>query len=74
MHVFQVAFYGAGVYYALFIDRTVLLPFILIVALYVALSALLPRAKSLSTRKKIMAATWSTPAEPNIIARVQVRT
>ena len=70
MHVFQVAFYGAGVYYALFIDRAALFPFFAIVALYFIVSAILPGAKSLSTRKKIMSAAWTDPSEPNIIGRV----
>lgn len=74
MHLFQVAFYGAGVFYALFIDRVILIPFFVIVALYLVASALLPRAKPLSTRKKIMQATWGHPNDPNIITRVVVRT
>ena len=74
MHVFQVAFYGAGAFYALFIDQTALIPFFAIVLLYIIASALLRGAKSLSTRKKIMQATWGHPSEPTIIARVPVRT
>jgi hypothetical protein len=74
MHVFQVAFYGAGVYYALFVDRAALFPFIAILAIYFILSAYLPGAKTLSTRKKLMSATWTEPSEPNIIGRHAVRT
>lgn len=74
MHLFQVAFYGAGAFYALFIDQAALIPFFAIVALYVVASALLKGAKGLSTRKKIMQATWGHPSEPTIIARVPVRT
>ena len=73
MHVFKVAFYTSGVYYALFIDRTVLLPFFAILAIYCIGSALLPGAKPLSTRKKIMAATWDPPSDPSIIIRGSVR-
>ena len=73
MHVFQVAFYGAGVYYALFVDRAALFPFFAIVAMYFIIAAVLPKAKALSTRKKIIAASWSPPAEPNVIGRAGIR-
>lgn len=73
MHVFQVAFYGAGTFYALFIDQTALIPFFGIVALYMIIAALLPRSKELSTRKKLMLGTWSDPAEGNIVCRIPVR-
>ena len=73
MHVFQVAFYVSGVYYALFIDRTALIPFISVVALYFIASAFLPGAKDLSIRKKIMNATWTHPSEGVITVRVPVR-
>ena len=74
MHVFQFAFYGAGIYYALFIDRAVLLPFFAIVIAYFVISAFLPGAKNLSTRKKITSATWEAPNDPTIIGRTGVRT
>lgn len=74
MHLFQVAFYGAGTFYALFIDRSVLIPFFAILALYLIASALLPRAKPLSTRKKLMQATWGHPNDPNILCKIPVRT
>jgi len=73
MHVFQVAFYVSGVYYALFINRSALFPFIAVVALYLVASALLPGAKDLSIRKKIMNATWTHPSEGIISLRVPVR-
>lgn len=73
MHVFQVAFYVSGVYYALFIDRSALIPFISVIALYFLASAFLPGGKDLSIRKKIMNATWTHPSEPNITVRVPVR-
>mgnify|MGYP000285971327 CR=1 FL=1 len=74
MHLFQFAFYTAGTYYALFIDRSALFPFFAVLAIYLILSAWLPGGQTLSTRKKIMQATWTPPSEPNIIARVAVRT
>ena len=73
MHVFEVAFYFSGVYYALFIDRSVLIPFTCVLALYFIASALLPGAKDLSTRKKMMNATWTHPSEGNIDVRIPVR-
>ena len=62
MHVFQVAFYVSGVYYALFIDRSALFPFFAVLAIYCGLSAWLPGGQTLSTRKKIMQATWTPPS------------
>jgi hypothetical protein len=62
MHLFQVAFYASGVYFALFVDSRVLIPFACVVALYCLTSAWLPGAKDLSIRKKIMNATWSDPS------------
>jgi len=73
MHVFEVAFYASGVYYALFVDRSLFIPFILVIALYFIASALLPKAKDLSIRKKIMNATWTHPSEGNIDVRIPVR-
>lgn len=73
MHVFEVAFYVSGVYYALFVDHSILLPFVLVIALYFIASALLPGAKDLSIRKKIMNATWTHPSEGNIDVRIPVR-
>ena len=72
-HLFKVAFYGAGVIYALFIDQRALIPFFIIVGAYFLIAALLPGAKPLSTRKKFMQATWTHPSEPNIQVRVPVR-
>jgi len=62
MHLFQVAFYAAGVYFALFVDSTVLIPFFAVIALYLIASAMLAGAKNLSIRKKIMNATWTHPS------------
>lgn len=73
MHLFELAFYASGVYFALFIDSSVLIPFFFVVAVYLILSALLPGAKDLSIRKKIMAATWTHPSEGNISLRLPVR-
>ena len=62
MHLFQAAFYASGVYFALFVDSTVLIPFFAVIALYLIASAMLPGAKNLSIRKKIMNATWTHPS------------
>jgi len=72
-HLFRIAFYGAGVFYALFIDQRALIPFFAIVVAYFVGSALLPGAKTLSIRKKFMQATWTPPSEGNIQCRVPVR-
>lgn len=75
MHVLKVAFYVSGIYYALFVDHSLMLPFLAVVALYFIVGGFfLKGAKSISIRKKIMLATWSDPAEGVIINRVPVRT
>ncbi len=75
MHVFKVAFYVSGAYCALFLDQSLLIPFLAVVAIYFFLgSFFLKGAKSISIRKKIMLATWSDPTEGVIINRVPVRT
>jgi hypothetical protein len=74
MNALEFAFYGAGIYYALFIEQVLFIPFLAIVAFYLIASALLKGAHHLSTRKKIMQATWGEPKSPNIIARISVRT
>ena len=68
------AFYGAGAFYALFMERSVLVPFAVIVVLYVLAPYFIPGAKSLSTRKKIMMSSWGDPNQPSINVRVPVRT
>lgn len=72
MHLFKVAFYGAGAYYALFEEQRLLIPFFAIFALYFLLSFVV-KGKGVSTRKKIMVATWNDPTEGNITVRVPVR-
>jgi hypothetical protein len=62
MHLFEVAFYIAGTYYGLFIDRALLWVFLAVVIGYLAISALLPKSQSISTRKKLMLGTWSPPS------------
>jgi hypothetical protein len=75
MHVFKIAFYVSGIYYALFVDRAMLLPFFAVVLGYFLISTfLLKGSKDISIRKKIMLATWSEPSEGVITVRVPVRT
>ena len=75
MHLFQVAFYASGIYYALFVDRGLLIPFFTIVAAYLIISAFFIKgAKNISIRKKIMLATWSEPSEGVATVKVPVRT
>ena len=73
MHVFMVAFAFAGACYAIFEQQSLLVYFSMVVAAYVVISALLPGAKNISIRKKIMLATWTHPSEGVIIVRVPVR-
>ena len=75
MHLFQVAFYASGIYYALFVDRGLLFPFFSIVAAYLVISTFFIKgAKDISIRKKIMLATWSDPSEGVCTVKVPVRT
>jgi hypothetical protein len=69
-----VAFYFSGAFYALFVDRTLLLPFFGVILLYLFIASRLPGAKDISTRKKIMLASWSEPSEGVVSMRVPVRT
>lgn len=68
------AFYFSGAFYALFVDRTLLLPFFAVVLLYLLIASCLRGAKDISTRKKIMLASWTEPSEGVITIRVPVRT
>lgn len=73
MHIFQVAFFGAGALYALFEEQELLLYFFMIVGIYMAISAFYPGGKNISNRKKIMLSTWSEPSEGVIQVRVPIR-
>lgn len=68
------AFYFSGAFYALFVDRTLLLPFFAVVLLYLFIASRLPGGKDISTRKKVMLASWTEPSEGIITMRVPVRT
>lgn len=73
MHLFEFAFYTAGTLYALFQEQLLLFYFLLVVGVYLLVSNLLPGAKELSIRKKIMVGTWTPPSEGIIYMRVPVR-
>lgn len=74
MHLFQFAFFTAGVLYAIFQEQQLIIYFLLVVAAYMIISAVYPGAKSISNRKKIMLSTWTEPSEGVIQVRVPVRT
>ncbi len=59
MHIFKVAFYVSGAVYALFFDQGLLIPFTIVVVIYLLAGKFLNRGKDISTQKKIMLATWS---------------
>jgi hypothetical protein len=73
MHVFEVSFYFAGVYYALFHKQELLLPFFVIIAIYFLLGYFVQGARDISIRKKIMLATWSEPEIGNAFVRFSFR-
>jgi hypothetical protein len=75
MHVFEVAFYASGAYYAIFVEQGLLLPFLAVVVIYLLISAFfLKGAKDISTRKKLMVASWTEPTEGVVTMRMPVRT
>jgi hypothetical protein len=63
MHIFEFAFYTAGILYALFTEQILIVYFLVVVGVYILLGSLIPGATELSIRKKIMAATWTPPSE-----------
>jgi len=73
MHLFKVAFYASGAYYALFVDQGLLIPFFTVVAIYLIISHFFIGGKAISTRKKMMVATWADPSEGNINVRVPIK-
>lgn len=58
MHLFGVAFIVAGVLYAIFQERLLILYFALTVVGYLVISLIVPGGRNISNRKKIMVATW----------------
>ena len=75
MHLFKIAFYLSGAYYALFVEQGLLLPFFAVIVGYFLLSTFfLKGAKDISIRKKVMLATWTDPSEGVITVRCPVRT
>ena len=62
MHLFEVAFYTAGTLYALFTEQILIFYFLLVVGAYIAIGEVLPGAKNISIRKKIMLGTWTPPS------------
>lgn len=61
MHVFNVAVYASFAYYALFVDTTLIYTFLAVIAIYFLLSMFV-KGNGLSTRRKLMLATWSDPS------------
>jgi hypothetical protein len=75
MHLFKIAFYVSGAFYALFIEQALLIPFLGVVGIYLLISTFFIKgAKDISIRKKLMLATWSDPSEGVVTVRVPVRT
>lgn len=73
MHLFEVAFYTAGVFYALFSEQILIFYFLLVVGAYLIASNVYPGAKNIGIRKKIMLGTWSPPSEGVIHNRIPIR-
>ena len=72
MNIFKVAFYFSGVFYAVFFEQALLIPFFSMIALYFLLGKVVG-GKDVSVRKKLMMATWSDPEEGVIHVKVPVR-
>ena len=62
MHLFTFAFYAAGALYALFCKPILVFYFVAIIVGYLVIGYIYPGAKNLSSRKKIMVATWPPPS------------
>jgi hypothetical protein len=73
MHIFEFAFYTAGILYALFTEQILIVYFLVVVGVYILLGNLIPGATELSIRKKIMAATWTPPSEGVVYMKNTVR-
>lgn len=73
MHLFEVAFYTAGTLYALFTEQILIFYFLLVVGAYIAIAEVLPGAKNISIRKKIMLGTWTPPSEGVITLKLPIR-
>lgn len=73
MHLFEVAFYLSGAYYAIFCRQYLLLPFLLIVGAYYLIGKFIRGATDISVRKKLMLATWSSPLAGGALVRVHRR-
>jgi hypothetical protein len=73
MHLFEVAFYTAGITYALFYQQILIVYFLIVVAAYLIVAAVYPGAKNIGIRKKIMLGTWTPPSEGVAYNRVPIR-
>lgn len=73
MNILGVAFIVAGALFAITREQILVLYFLLTVALYIAISFIIPGARNISNRKKIMVATWGEPSEGVIQVRVPCR-
>ena len=73
MHIFGVAFITAGILFALFEEQSLLIYFFATIGIYITISLLLPGARNISTRQKIMVGTWGEPTEGNIHVKLVIR-
>jgi uncharacterized membrane protein len=73
MHLFEFAFFTAGTLYALFAQQILIFYFLLVIAAYIIIGALLPGAKEVSIRKKIILGTWTEPSEGVALIKQAVR-
>lgn len=73
MHLFAVAFFVSGVLFAILQQQSLIIYFLLTIAVYMVIGIVLP-GKRISNRKKIMVATWENPTEGVIQVRVPCRT
>jgi hypothetical protein len=73
MHLFEFAFYTAGTLYALFAEQILLFYFFIVIGGYLLIASLLPGAKDISIRKKIMLGTWTAPSEGVALVNISLR-
>ena len=73
LHVFELAFYFCSILYALLEKPILIAWFVAFVAVYMLIAAFYPSAKTLSTRRKFVLATWPAPREGLIYNNISLR-
>ena len=73
MHIFKVAFYLTAIVYVLFCQLWLVYWFMSFVGIYCLISYFYPGAQHMSTRRKVVSATWDAPNDGLIYNNIKVR-